>query len=224
MSEQDRPYVAVDCIIFGFDQQDESLKILLIKHELASGENTWSLVSGFLHTDETIDDSATRVLRSLTGISKVYLEQLQAFGSIHQGPEARTIAVAYYALMTVGTPHPKYNADWIKLAEKPKLVFDHDKMVEKAIKRLQRRARTQPIGSNLLPKKFTMRQLLRLYEEILMARLDKRNFIKKINSLDILIRLEEKETSSSRKGSYLFKFNAEKYNEGVKQGLTINIT
>ncbi len=223
---KDTPFVAIDCIIFGFDQKEESLKILLLKHVLQSGETTWSLVSGFLNIDESIDDAANRVLHSLTGLTEIYLEQLHASGAIHYGPEPRTIAISYYALINqnAGILDDKYSAHWIKLSEKPKLIFDHDEMVSRAIKRLQRRALTQPIGFKLLPTKFTMRQLIKLYEEIIGEPLDKRNFTKKVISLGLLKRLTEKEKNSSRKGSFLYKFNAEKFNKGVEKGMTLHTT
>ena len=156
---KDKPFIAVDCIIFGFDQKEESLKILLIKNESEPGKATWSLMSGFLETNETIDESANRVLNTLTGITNVYMEQLQVLGAIKLSPEPRTISVSYYALINMNSQPiaVSYNAHWVKLKDKPKLVFDHDKMVEKATKRLQRRAKSQPIGFKLVPKKFTMR-------------------------------------------------------------------
>lgn len=156
---KDTPFVAIDCIIFGFDQKEECLKILLIKNEIGPGVATWSFMSGFLQTNETIDDSANRVLYALTGITNVYMEQLQVLGTIELSPEPRTISVSYYALINMNSQPiaSSYNAHWVKLKDKPKLVFDHDKMVEKAIKRLQRRAKAQPIGFKLLPEKFTMR-------------------------------------------------------------------
>jgi 8-oxo-dGTP diphosphatase len=220
---KDTPFVAVDSIIFGFDQKEECLKILLIKSESVTGKPTWSLVSGFLETDETIDDSANRVLHALTGITNIYMEQLQVLGAIEQSPEPRTISVSYYALIDMNSQPitSNYNAHWIRLKDKPKLVFDHDKMVEKAIKRLQRRAKSQPIGFKLLPEKFTMRQIQKLYEEILNEELDKRNFAKRINQLGIINRLNEKEKITSRRGSFLFEFDPKKYNEAVEQGVAM---
>lgn len=223
---EDRPLVAVDCIIFGFDQEDEELKLLLIKSDLETGESTWSLMSGFLAMDETIDESANRVLYKLTGLTNIYMEQLHVFSATYPDPGPRTIAVAYYALINIMKQEKlihKYSAHWIKLSEKPKLIFDHDKMVERAIKRLQRKATTQPIGFRLLPEKFTMRQLQKLYEEILAEPLDKRNFTKKINSSGILTKLQEKDKNSSRKGSFLFQFNREKYKERKEKGFTLTL-
>jgi len=223
---KDRPLVAVDCIIFGFDQEDEELKLLLIKSDFESGKSTWSLMSGFLNMDETIDESANRVLHTLTGLTNIYMEQLQVFSAAYPDPGPRTIAVAYYALINITRQQKlinRYSAHWIKLSEKPKLIFDHDKMVARAIKRLQRKATTQPIGFRLLPEKFTMRQLQKLYEEILAEPLDKRNFAKKINSSGILMKLQEKDKKSSRKGSFLFKFNPEKYKERKEKGFTFTL-
>ena len=224
-----KPFVAVDCIIFGFDQEEQVLKLLLINDDFEQGGvklGKWSLMTGFLQADETIDEAADRILRSLTGLKDIYMEQLHVFSTIfHFQP--RTIATAYFALVNINSYKEEsnngYSAHWVKLSKKPKLPFDHDKMVEKAVRRLQLRATTQPIGFRLLPEKFTMRQLQRLYEEILGASLDKRNFIKKINSLNILEKLSEKETKSSRKGSYLYKFNMKRYQAREKNGFVFTV-
>ena len=221
--------VAVDCILIGFDQKEEVLKLLLIKGDFEQGGvklGNWSLMTGFLEADETIDDAANRILQTLTGLTDIYMEQLHVFSTIfHFQP--RTIAVAYYALVNINAYddelNKKYSAHWIKLSKKPKLPFDHDKMVDSAIKRLQHRATTQPIGFRLLPKTFTMRQLQKLYEEILGEQLDKRNFIKKIASLNILEKLPEKEKKSSRKGSYLYKFNLKRYQKEVEKGFVFTV-
>ncbi len=223
---KDKPLVAVDCIIFGFDQEQEELKLLLLKSELESNESTWSLMSGYLNMDETIDEAANRILFTLTGLTNIYMEQLHLFSAAYPDHGPRTIAVAYYALINITQQEKinlKYSAHWIKFSDKPKLIFDHNKMVGRAIRRLQRKATTQPIGFNLLPEKFTMRQLQKLYEEILAEPLDKRNFTKKINSLGILMKLDEKDKNSSRKGSFLYKFNPQKYNEKKENGFTFTL-
>jgi ADP-ribose pyrophosphatase YjhB (NUDIX family) len=224
-----KPLVAVDCIIFGFDQKEEVLKLLLIKGDFKQGGvdlGKWSLMTGFLKPEETIDDAANRVLQGLTGLTKIYMEQLHVFSTIFRF-QPRTIAAAYYALININTDHEelnkKYSTHWVKLSKKPKLPFDHDKMVDRAIKRLQHRATTEPIGFKLLSEKFTMRQLQKLYEEILGEELDKRNFIKKITSLNILEKLPEKEKESSRKGSYLYKFNLKRYQKRMEKGFVFTV-
>jgi ADP-ribose pyrophosphatase YjhB (NUDIX family) len=224
-----KPLVAVDCIIFGFDPKEGILKLLLINSEFKQGGvelGNWSLMTGFLEKEETIDDAANRVLHSLTGLTNIYMEQLHVFSTIFRF-QPRTIAASYYALININSDHEdlihKYSAHWVKLSKRPKLPFDHDKMVDRAVRRLRRRAITEPIGFNLLPEKFTMRQLQALYEEILGEQLDKRNFIKKISSLNILEKLREKEKESSRKGSYLYKFNLKRYQKKKEKGFVFAV-
>ena len=216
---EDKALVAVDCIIFGFDQ--EQLKLLLIKRDFEPEKGRWSLMGGFLKMDETVDEAAVRVLRTLTGLQEVFMEQLRVFSKIDRDPVQRTVSVAYYALINIQDHNKelikKYSAEWFELSKKPKLIFDHDSMVEEAIKCLRTEISLRPMGFELLPEKFTMRQLQKLYEAILGQKLDKRNFIKKINSLDILSKLDEKDMTSSKKGSYLFKFNQTKHHD--KNGL-----
>lgn len=222
---EDKALVAVDCIIFGFDQ--EELKILLIKRDFEPKKGKWSLMGGFLKRSESLDQAADRILQYLTGIDEVYLEQLYAFSKVDRDPVERTLSVAYYALINIEGHKeklsPQFSAEWFKISELPKLIFDHQKMVDKAILRLRRRAISKPIGFELLPEKFTMKQLQKLYEAILNEKQDKRNFINKVNALKVLVKLEEKDMTSSRKGSYLYKFDKEKYDAKVMNGFTFKI-
>jgi hypothetical protein len=143
------------------------------------------------------------------------MEQFYAFSEVDRDPVERTVSVSYYALINIENHNEElienYNAKWFSVSKAPKLIFDHNEMLAKAIRRLQRRTSIRPIGFELLPEKFTMRQLQKLYEAILNKELDKRNFINKINSLDILIKLKEKDMTSSTKGSFLYMFDQEKY-------------
>ena len=223
----DKVLVAVDCIIFGFDQDEEELKLLLVKRNVEPERGQWSLMGGLLHKDETLKVAATRVLHTLTGLTNVFLEQLKAFSVVDRDPVERTISVAYYALINI-EEHDKelsrqHSAQWFNISRKPKLIFDHDEMVEQAIHRLRYRTSMEPIGFELLPKKFTMRQLQKLYERILDEELDKRNFIKKINALDILEKLDEKDKLSSRRGSFLYKFNHQKYLKKTRKGFEFKV-
>ena len=212
---EDKVLLAVDCIIFGFDEED--LKILLIKRGFEPEKGKWSLVGGFLKKRETLEDAARRILDLYTGLDNIYMEQVSTFSEVSRDPVERTISTAYYALINIREHNKKlikqFSADWFRLADAPKLIFDHNKMVDYAIKRLRNRATTMPIGFELLPEKFTMRQLQKLYEAIWDTKLDKRNFINKIRSLDIVKRLDEKDKKSSRKGSFLYEFDVEKYKE-----------
>ncbi len=205
--------LAVDCIIFGFDQ--DNLKILLIKRDFEPEKGKWSLMGGFLRPDETLDNAASRILQKLTGLHDIYLDQLRSFSQPERDPVDRTVSTAYYALINIEEHNQeltkKHSAEWFNIQDIPSLIFDHNEMIRQAIKRLRYKASVEPIGFELLPEKFTMRQLQKLYEAILGQKLDKRNFIKKILSQDVLIKLDEKDMTSSKKGSFLYKFDAEKY-------------
>ncbi|MGB5435690.1 MAG: NUDIX domain-containing protein [Maribacter sp.] len=224
-NEEDKVLLAVDCIIFGFDE--EGLKILLIKREFEPEKGSWSLIGGFQKKDENLDQAAIRILHHLTGLHDIYMDQLYAFSKVDRDPKERTISVAYYALIDIATHDSELirldSAHWFNLKDVPPLIFDHDLMVKKAIARLRRIAMTKPIGFELLPEKFTMRQLQQLYESILDKKLDKRNFINKVNSLDILIKLEEKDMSVSRKGAYLYQFDKNKYDKKVLEGFSFKL-
>lgn len=224
-STADKVLLAVDCIIFGFDS--EGLKILLIKRDFEPEKGKLSLIGGFLKKEEVLNSAAIRILNSYTGLQDIYMEQLYAFSEVDRDPVERTISVAYYALINIENHNEEliqnYHAQWYSVSNVPKLIFDHDKMVGHAIRRLRYRTSIKPIGFELLPEKFTMLQLQRLYEAILSKELDKRNFISKINSLDILIKLDEKDMLSSRKGSYLYTFDKDKYEEKLLNDFVLNL-
>ena len=217
--KEDQVLLAVDCIIFGFDQN--KLKLLLVKRNIEPEFGKWSLIGGFMKKNENLDTTAARVLYTLTGLSDIYMEQLYTYSKVDRDPGQRAISVSYFALIDVANHQfdgiQLDSAKWFDLDEAPKLIFDHQDMVDKAIARLRRRALSKPIGFELLPEKFTMRQLQTLYESILDKKLDKRNFINKINSLDVLIKLEEKDKTVSRKGAYLCNFDKDKYEKKVKE-------
>jgi ADP-ribose pyrophosphatase YjhB (NUDIX family) len=224
-SEQDKHYVAVDCIIFGFDQ--EKLKILLIKRRMEPYKDNWSLMGGFVKQSESIDDAAKRITYSLTGLNDVYLEQLYTFGDINRDPGGRIISVSYYALIKINESDSeiaqKHGAEWFSITDCPSLIFDHNKMVETALNRLRRRCRTQPIGFELLPEKFTIPQLQSLYEAIFMHPLDKRNFRKKILDMNLLDKLDEKDRKGSKKGAFYYRFDPEKYKNFTQMGFSFEV-
>lgn len=204
--------VAVDCIIFGFD--GEHLKILLIKRGFEPEQGKWSLMGGFIESDESLDEAANKILFQLTGLKDVYLEQLHAFGHPDRDPE-RTISVAYFALIDILKYKTKlnehYQAEWFVTTEMPALIFDHNDMVEIAKRKIRYKAAHHPILFELLPKKFTIPQLQSLYEGVYNMRIDNRNFIRKLTSTGLLIKLEEKDKSSSKKGAFYFKLDKKKY-------------
>jgi 8-oxo-dGTP diphosphatase len=222
---EDRQLLAVDCVIFGFDNHE--LKLLLIKRNMEPGKGKWSLMGGFPRHDEGLYQAAERVLKQLTGLQNVYLEQLFAYGDVDRDPGERVVSIAYCSLIKIQDYDKdlvkENNAHWQPVNDIPDLVFDHRIMVDKALRRLRRRARIQPIGFELLPEKFTMPQLQSLYEAIYQKDLDKRNFCKKILSMKLLDKLDEKDKSSSKKGAFLYRFNPEKYQELISNGFYFSV-
>ncbi|MGF1639061.1 MAG: NUDIX domain-containing protein [Cyclobacteriaceae bacterium] len=218
--DQPRQLVAVDCIIFGFDAGE--LKVLLIKRDFEPMKGSWSLIGGFLNEQESFRQSAERILSKLTGLGNIYLEQLQAFGEPNRDSEDRVISVAYFALIKIDEQNQNFDypfeARWFSINEIPELIFDHSKMIQKALDRLQFNARYRPLGFELLPNKFTIPQLQQLYESIYQQSYDRRNFNKKIMSMGLLNKLDEKQKGSSKKGAWLYQFNKEKYDDLAKEG------
>ncbi|MAL16753.1 MAG: DNA mismatch repair protein MutT [Balneola sp.] len=218
--DHDKLLVALDCIIFGFDRNE--LKLLLIKRDFEPEKGKWSLMGGFLNKDQSLDDAAGQILNNLTGLQNIYLEQLYAFGDLNREPFDRTISVAYYALIDIHE-HDKelveqHSASWFSIHEIPDLIFDHEDMVEAALKRLRYKASHQPVGFELLPEKFTLPELQNLYESIYDTRLDKRNFRRRILSMDVLIKTDEKQKKYSKKGAFFYEFDEKKYSEKVTAG------
>jgi len=218
-------HVAVDSIIFGFDQGE--LKLLIHKRQFEPAKGEWSLFGGFVQKDESLDEAASRILFELTGLNNIYMEELKTYGEVDRDPAGRVISVAYYALIPAKefneARNSKYGATWVSVKDLPPLIMDHSVMVEKGLRRLKRRATTQPIGFELLPGEFTMPQLQALYEAIYQAELDKRNFRKKILAMDVLIKLDTKDKSSSRKGAFLYRFDQKKYQKLMEGGYNFTI-
>lgn len=223
--EYDHHLVALDCIIFGFDEGE--LKLLLLKRKFEPAKGEWSLMGGFLSKSESLDEAACRILNQLTGLSNIYMKQLSAFGDIDRDPGARTISVAYYALIKIDENDrllaEAHGAEWVSINKLPVLIFDHSKMVEKALEALRRRISREPIGFELLPVKFTLPQLQSLYECICREQLDKRNFRKQILETGLLLKLDEKDKESSKKGAFLYKFDHNKYNSYVEKGFLFQL-
>lgn len=226
-SEHEKFHVAVDSIIFGYDEEGRELKVLLLKRNFQPAKGEWSLMGGFLKNNEAVDEAAKRILNQLTGLSDVYMEQLYTFGELDRDPGARIISVSYFALIKINASDlelvKNHGATWVPISAMPQLIFDHSAMVERALKKLQIRARTQPIGFELLPDKFTIPQLQGLYEAIYNKALDKRNFRRKLLSMDLLEKLEEKEKESSRKGAWYYRFDANKYEDLLKRGFNFEL-
>lgn len=213
--------VAVDCIIFGFD--GNHLKALLIKRGFEPEMGKWSLMGGFVNKDENAEKAAARVLYDLTGMKNIYMEQLHTFSDVARDSAGRVVSIAYFALINIAdyntTLRDEHEARWFPLGKIPPLIFDHKKMVLTAKEMLRQKVANHPIGFELLPQKFTLPQLQSLYEAIFESPFDKRNFTKKMLSLGILTKLNEKEKESSRKGAFYYVFDTVKYQKLHSNGL-----
>jgi ADP-ribose pyrophosphatase YjhB (NUDIX family) len=223
--ETERLLVAVDCIIFGFEE--ERLKLLLFKRKIKPFENEWSLIGSFLNVNESIDAAAKRVLKESTGLNNVYLEASKNYGAVNRDAGGRVVSLAHYALIRIEEQEKKltttHQAHWFDIDTIPALILDHNEMVEDALEKLRRKARYQLLGFELLPKRFTIPQLKKLYDAIYQKDLDRRNFRKRILSMNILKKLTEKDKSTSKKGAYLYEFDKEKYEQLMKEGFNFEL-
>jgi 8-oxo-dGTP diphosphatase len=212
-SGQSKLLLAIDCIIFGFD--GESLKILLIKRGFQPEKGKWSLMGGFVQPGEGLEAASHRILRELTGLDGVYLEQLYTFGDPNRDPGERTISVAYFALIDINKYQTQLNhifeAEWFTLKRMPKVIFDQQQMVDLAYERLRYKAAMHPILFELLPGKFTIPQLQALYESVFNAVIDKRNFSKRLLATGLLIKLAEKDKTGSKRGAWYYQLNMKNY-------------
>ncbi|MDD4515804.1 NUDIX domain-containing protein [Massilibacteroides sp.] len=219
-TEQEKFYISVDCIILGFKYDKIYLLISKRKFEPLKGHDT--LMGGFLRSNESLDETVTRVVHEYTGIQNVYMEQVGTYGDINRDTGERVISVVYYALIDLELFDEElckvHNARWEEVDSVKDLVFDHNQMLIDTLKILKRKAAVQPIGFNLLPEKFTLPQLQSLYEAIYQTTLDKRNFRKKILEMNILEKQEDKDKLNSKRGAFYYKFDKEKYDQLLKKG------
>jgi len=213
-------------VVFGLDS--DHLQVLLIQRGIPPFQGQWALPGGFIHIDESLEQAALRELREETGITEIFLEQLFTFGDVDRDPRDRVVTVAYYALINLNAHQLKATTDasdaaWFPVAKLPTLAFDHNKILTVALKRLKGKLRYEPIGFELLPKKFTLSQLQHLYETVLEEILDKRNFRKKILSMDLLIDLNETEKNVSHRAAKLYQFDEQKYLQLKEQGFNFEL-
>ncbi|WP_018464643.1 NUDIX hydrolase [Segatella paludivivens] len=213
--EHTRLLVSVDCIVFGFEE--DKLKLLIGKRKMDPGRGEFSLYGGFVGIDESLPDAANRVLRDLTGLDKLYIKQVGAFGNIDRDPGERVISIAYCALINVkdydDNIRKQHGLEWVNLEDMPQLYSDHNIMVSKAINMLRRRINTEPLSFNLLPDLFTLTQLQHVYEAILGEEIDKRNFRKRIKTIDFIEKTELVDKITSKRGAALFRFNKRAYED-----------
>ncbi|QLE01893.1 NUDIX hydrolase [Galbibacter sp. BG1] len=218
--------ITIDCVIFGFEKG--KLEVLLVEHAEGISKGKWALPGGWIKEDESIDLAANRILSELTGISDLYLEQLKAFGDPNRFPLGRVITIGYYALIKkddydVKAGFTASDAKWYQLSDIPKLIYDHDEILNYSLEHLKNRVRQAPIGFNLLPEKFTLLQLMQLYQEILNVELDKPNFRRKILKMKLLVDLKEKQQDVSHRAAKLYKFDPAIYEKLTKKGFNFEL-
>ncbi|TDO78053.1 ADP-ribose pyrophosphatase YjhB (NUDIX family) [Flavobacterium chryseum] len=239
-SENYQPGLSIDCVIFGF--HDNQLKVLLIKTPY---DNKWSLPGGFVPLDQDIDTAAVTVLKERTGMKGIFLRQFATFGKVKRNDEhfgnavleylqipkeqgkwfrQRFVTIGYYALVDFlkaipQKEHSQEIIEWIDHKEVPELILDHALILDKALNTLRIELNLMPIGYNLLPEKFTIPELQKLYETILDTKLDRRNFLRKITNIGILTKLDEKKNNVAHKAPNLYSFDKDKYEEVLKNGL-----
>lgn len=216
-----RPSLTVDIVIFGFD--GAQLFVLLIQRDQPPFAGNWALPGGFVDLDESLEGAARRELKEETGVNNIFLEQLFTFGEVDRDPRGRTVSVAFFALVkrmeqAIRAGSDARAAEWFELDRMPRLAFDHAKILKLAVERLRGKLRYQPIGFELLPRKFSLRELQSLYEVILGRPLDKRNFRKRILKMNILVELNETERNVAHRAARLYRFDKPNYDRLKKQG------
>ena len=246
MQKKINPHITVDCVIFGFDFKE--LKMLMIQREFKNNHNEveyrdYKFPGNFVWDDEDLDTSAARVLKELTGLENIFLKQFYTFGSparvekerdinwltkVADVPIERIITVAYYSLIKLDPERLSINqkipdANWYSLSDLKNLAFDHELILSKALKKLRREVRNEPVGFELLPEKFTLTQLQKVHEVILGRELDKRNFRKKIKKLNYVIPLNEKQAGVPHKPARMYKFNRVNYERLKENGFDFTL-
>lgn len=216
------PSVTTDCVIFGFD--GTSLKVLLVERGLEPFKGRWAFPGGFLNMDESAEAGALRELQEETGLTGAYIKQFHTFSQPDRDPRERVITIAYYALVrlqNVRGGDDASRAEWFALDKVPALAFDHDLILRVALNELRKQIHFEPIGFELLPEKFTIKELQLLYEAILDVKFDRRNFYNKMKHLGILTQLDETVQNSPQREAFLFSFNPEKYSELKQKGFRL---
>jgi 8-oxo-dGTP diphosphatase len=210
--------ISVDCVIFGFDHNE--LKVLLIKSDLENFSDQWSLLGDLVGPDENLDNASYRVLKDRTGLDDVYLEQVYTFGEVKRHPAGRVITTAYYSLINIKDHQLKLSHNelhWHPVNEIGTMAFDHKTILDTCLERLQSKIEEHPIVFNLLPEKFSLRELQNLYEAILGTKMDRRNFRKKFFLMDWLVDMNELEQDVPHRPGKLYRFNTSKFSSGKRK-------
>ncbi|MCB0705557.1 MAG: NUDIX hydrolase [Saprospiraceae bacterium] len=235
------PGLSIDCVIFGFHEME--LKVLLLNMK---NQEEWALPGGFIQKDQDVDIEANRILENRTGLKNIFLQQFHLFGDLTRNKaghakklvetkiisddlrpwfEQRFLSIGYYALVEyskVQVPTPDFTSDsceWCSLNNLPKLIMDHQQIIDRAHQVLKKELNYQPIGLNLLPQQFTMSEIQTLYETVLGKTLDRRNFRRKILSYDILVATNKQRKGGTHRAPMLYEFDEEKYTQAIQEGL-----
>ncbi len=233
ISENNVPFIdyfkfglSVDCVIFGYSKG--RVRILLIERDADPFKNSWALPGDLVSLNSNLDDAANDVLKNLTGIDNIFMEQFYSFGEMDRHPAGRVVTVGYYSLVENKNYNPVASSwaksiQWFDIYNLPELAFDHKKIVMRGIQTLKRRVRYRPVGFELLPVKFTLTELQDLYEALLDSKFDKPNFRKKILSMDLLIPLNETQGNVSHRPAKLYKFDEKRYELLKDDGFVFDI-
>ena len=219
------PHLSIDCVIFGFEKGQ--LKVLLAKRDLELAHGQWALPGGFIRKYESIDGASERILAERTGV-KLYMEQLKAFGAVDRYPETRIVTIAYYALVNPEHYHlqpgeDSLDAEWFPINNVPELPFDHNEILKEAYRTLKQKVKHQPVGFELLPKKFTLLQLQELYEAILQVAVDKSNFRRKMTNMGLLVKSGEYQKDVAHRAAQLYHFDKNRYERLKEEGFIFEV-
>lgn len=224
--EYPHPAVTVDCAIFGLDEGE--LKILLVQRGGEPFKGKWALPGGFVRMDESLDEAARRELEEETGVGRVFMEQVGAFGEPGRDPRERVVTVAYFAIVDlhghkIRAATDAADAAWFAVSEHPPLAFDHREILAASLAKLREKTRRSPLFAEFLPRKFTLTQLQRFYEAVLDETLDKRNFRKKVLSYGVLEELAEYEVDVAHRAARLHRFDRKAWARLRRQGLSFEV-
>lgn len=213
--------LSIDCVIFGV--QNGKLSVLTVQHRDGISKGLWALPGGWIRYDESVNDAAVRLLRDLTGLENIFLEQFQTFGARDRYPQSRVITIAYYALVRPDDYQlvPGFTASdakWFQVGHVPSMPYDHDQILDHGFKALKFKIRHEPIGFSLLPAKFTLPQLQEVYEAILEVKLDRANFRRKIMKMNLLVECKEKEKNVAHRAANFYRFDQKVYDKLKRKG------
>lgn len=218
--------LTVDAVVFGYEEG--LVSILLVKRKYEPFKGCWALPGGFVADEESLEEAVERELHEETGVKINYLEQLYSFGKPGRDPRGRIISIAYFGLVRpdaflINASTDAEDAQWFDINQLPEISFDHKEIIDVAITRLQGKITYEPIGFELLDKKFTFSDLEKLYSSLLGREVDRRNFRKKIQSFNILDELDEKVSKGTGRPANLFQFNQKRYFQLKEEGIFFDI-